>query len=430
MMTFTVLILIFIIVCLLIISATFSALETAITASSKAKIHQYSKNGSKKAAIIKSLQQKVGMVISGLLVGNTLLNALIVSLTTGLINDYMGKQGFVGEILSSIIMGTIIVIYAEVTPKLIAVKQAESILLRVAYPLNGYYKIILPVTHLINSVARFTLKLFRVSVPNNDELYLSVEELKGAIDMHHGPGQDVPHERAMLKSVLDLGSVKVAEIMTHRKNIAMINGDEPLERIIEQALSSPYTRIPIWQDNPDNIIGVLHMKTLLRALQSSMVDPKDINLAEICQKPWFIPENTDLLDQLHAFKQRREHFAIVVDEYGALLGIVTLEDILEEIVGEISDEHDISVKGIKPQADGSYLINGNVTIRDINRELDFSIPDDRASTIAGFVLYESRMIPEVGQTFVYHNFKIKILKKQRNQLTLVQLYPQLLLGSM
>lgn len=408
---------------LLVISATLSGLETAVTAASKAKIHQLAKEGGFKAAIVKDLQQNIGLVISGILMVNTIFNAISVSLMTGLIIEFMGSDGIAGELLASFVMAAILVVYAEVLPKMLAVRNPENMILKFAPSLRILFKVIHPMTTTMTWIAQISLKIVRYKIPQNAADHASVDELKGVIDLHHGPGQDVAHERAMLKSVLDLGSVQVSEIMTHRKNVTMVNADDPLDLVFEQILATPYTRIPVWQGTPDDIVGVLHIKTLLKAIQATRGSYESIKFKDIAADPWFIPANTDLLDQLHAFRSRREHFAMVVDEYGAIMGIVTLEDVLEEIVGEISDEHDLNVLGVRPQTDGSYIIDGTVTIRDLNREFEWDLPADDASTIAGLILHKTRMIPDVGQWFIINNFRIQILRRYRNQIMLVQIYP-------
>lgn len=256
---------------------------------------------------------------------------------------------------------------------------------------------------------------------NND---LSAEELRGAIDLHEGnDAVAIHHERAMLRSVLDLSKVQVFEIMIHRQATTLIDADLPTEQIIEQAMESPFTRIPLWREKPDNIIGVIHAKALLRALKAQGGNLDDVDIMTLASPPWFIPDTTTLLDQLQAFRHRHEHFALVVDEYGSLQGIVTLEDILEEIVGDISDEHDIKVSGVVANPDGSFLINGTVTIRDLNRQFDWDLPDEEAATIAGLVLFESRRIPEVGQTFIFHDFRMEVMKRKRNQITAIKITP-------
>ncbi|MEI8296366.1 MAG: transporter associated domain-containing protein, partial [Alphaproteobacteria bacterium] len=217
--------------------------------------------------------------------------------------------------------------------------------------------------------------------------------------------------------------VQVDEIMVHRKNVTMIDVKRQTSEIVEQILSSPFTRIPLWKDDPDNIVGIIHAKALLRAVRAHLGDLSELNILAIAAKPWFVPNSTDLLNQLQVFRERREHFAIVVDEYGAFMGIVTLEDVLEEIVGEISDEHDILVRGVRPQSDGSYIVDGPITIRDLNRQCDWDLPDEPAATVGGLVLYEARLIPEVGQVFLLHGFRFEILRRHRNQITLLRITP-------
>jgi Mg2+/Co2+ transporter CorB len=235
--------------------------------------------------------------------------------------------------------------------------------------------------------------------------------------------EEVKHERAMLRSILDLADVEVMEIMTHRRNLVTIDAGQPPARIVQEVLESPFTRLPLWRDEPDNIIGVLHAKALLREVQANAGALDKLDIGAIAAAPWFIPDTTTLFDQLQEFRRRREHFALVVDEYGSLMGIVTLEDILEEIVGDISDEHDIAVAGVRPQPNGTYIVDGWVTIRDLNREFEWRLPDDEASTIAGLVLYEARRIPEVGQTFTFHGFRFEVLRRQRNQITALKVTP-------
>jgi Mg2+/Co2+ transporter CorB len=414
-------ILILVLICFFLFSSYLSASETAITAASKAKLHQLSKDGSEKAKMIRKMQKDTSLVLAGILLGNITLNSLSTALSTTMCNRMFGED--IGAVVAPLVMSFFIVVFVEVLPKLVAVRNPEKFLLKTIPFLKRFNSILTPLTLLIQWIAHFTLRLF--GVKDDIDLHAehtSIEELKGVIDLHHGPGQDVQHERAMLKSILDLGTVEVSEIMTHRKNVTMINADDPLEQIIDQLLKSPFSRIPLWKNDPDNIIGVLNAKAFFRAHHQT---PDSFDVLSVANKPWFIPESTDLLEQLQAFRQRHEHFSLVVDEYGSFMGVVTLEDILEEIVGEIFDEHDVSVRGVRPQADGSFIIDGGVTIRDLNRQFDWGLPDGRAATLAGFLLFQVRSIPEVGQIFMFDGFRFEILRRQRNQITLVRVTPTL-----
>lgn len=411
------------VILLLIIGMGFlSASETAITAASKPKLHHMAKRGDRKAVLIRFLQQTPGLTLSALLMCATVFVTFATALLTEVI-DRVFEQGS-GVIYAPIIASTLIVIYAETMPKIIAVNHPERVAIFLAIPMGFICKVFRPLTVAINFIARITLKLFRFDVRVPSTSHATVDELRGVIDLHHGPGQDVPHERAMLKSILDLGSVQVGEIMVHRKNVTMIDANDPPATIVEQVLACPFTRVPLFKGDPDNVIGIINAKALLRAVQAQGgVDQLDITA--IASSPWFVPESTDLLEQLQAFRHRREHFALVVDEYGSIMGIVTLEDILEEIVGDISDEYDIMVRGVRAQEDGSYIVDGNVTIRDLNRQFEWDLPDEDAATVAGLVLYEFRLIPEVGQAFMLAGFRFEILRRHRNQITLLRITPPL-----
>lgn len=418
-MSITLIFLILLVLLLMLGAAILSASETAITTASRAKLHQIFKSGNKRAGLTQELTQNLGLSLSAILLCNTLFITFSTSTVTDILTDIFGKEGV---IYAPIITSIFLVVYAETLPKIIAVNQPERVLLFVIWPIWIIFKIFKPVTLAINQIARAHLALFGVKSKGNEE-FAALEELRGAIDMHFSANQGMLNEKAMLKSILDLRSVHVEEIMIHRKNVTMIDADDSSSKIVEQVLASPFTRLPLWKDNPDNIIGIIHAKALLRAVQAHKGSLDDLDITPIINKPWFIPENIDLIDQLQAFRQRREHFAIVVDEYGAFMGVVTLEDILEEIVGDITDEHDVAIRGIRPQEDGSYIIDGTITLRDVNRQLDWNLPDQEASTVAGLLLYEVRTIPQVGQTFLIQDYKFEVLRRHRNQITLLKVTP-------
>ena len=410
------------IVGLLIASAFFSGSETAFTAASRARMHQMAKKGSKPAQTVNKLRAQSERLIGAILIGNNLVNILAASLTTSIMIALFGSDGVV---FSTLIMTAVIVIFSEVMPKTYALNNADRLALLVAPVVRVLVIVFSPVSRTVQILVRGVLRIFGVQIAGDLGSDASEEELRGAIELHQGEDGEGHQERAMLHSVLDLADLEVGEIMTHRKNIVIIDADLPPAEIIDQVLNSPYTRIPLWRDEQDNIIGVLHAKSLLRELRGHGGNVEGIDVAALAAQPWFIPDSTTLFDQLQAFRTRREHFALVVDEYGTLMGIVTLEDILEEIVGEISDEHDVTVVGVRPQPDGSYLVDGTVTLRDINREFNWDLPDEDASTVAGLVLHESRQIPEIGQVFTFYGFRFEILRKQRHQITLLRLTPPL-----
>ena len=202
-----------------------------------------------------------------------------------------------------------------------------------------------------------------------------------------------------------------------------IDADLPPDELVREVVASPYSRLPLWRGEPDNIVGVLHTKDLVRWLTASGGDVAHLEIDKVAVEPWFIPETTSLKDQLQSFRRRKTHFALVVDEYGVVMGLVTLEDIIEEIVGDIKDEHDLAVQGVRPQADGSVLVEGSVPIRDLNRVMAWDLPDEEATTIAGLVIHEARAIPETGQVFTFHRFRFEVQRKVRNRIASLRIVP-------
>ncbi len=405
---------------LLVLSAFFSGSETALTAASRLRMHNQEQAGDHKAGLVNRLLDRKDRLIGSILLGNNLVNILASALATSAL---IGIFGDAGVAYATVGMTLLVLIFAEVLPKSYAIHNADRLALGVAPILRPLVVIFWPVTFAVQVIVRLTLRLMGLQYEPEFAAGASEEELRGAIDLHTGEGDEEMHERQMLRSILDLADVEVEEIMVHRKNLIAIDVDQPPADIVEEVLGSAYTRLPLWREDPDNIIGVLHVKALLRAVQSNPGDLDGLDVAAIASTPWFIPETTDLLSQLQAFRSRHEHFAIVVDEYGVLLGIVTLEDILEEIVGEIADEHDETMEGVRIAEDNHVIVDGQVTIRDLNRRFEWGLPDDEASTIAGLVLHEARRIPEVGQVFAFHGFSFEILARQRNQITSINITP-------
>ncbi len=409
-----------IIAVLLVLSALFSGSETALTAASRPVMHQLERNGDDRASIVNRLHDHKERLIGAILLGNNLVNILASALATSLLIATFGDAGVA---YATIVMTVLILIFSEILPKTYAIKNANQAARAVAPGVRVLVWALTPVTAAINIAVRGILRIFGGDYDAKDVFGSGDEELRGAIELHKGDSKNVKQERDMLRSVLDLGEVQVGEIMVHRKNVTAIDASLPPAQVVAEVLESPYTRLPLWLDDSDNIIGVLHAKALLREMMTRGEDISGLDVAALATDPWFIPEQTLLVHQLEAFRQRREHFALVIDEYGSLMGVVTLEDIIEEIVGDIDDEHDVSVTGVRPRPDGSYLIDGAVTIRDLNRELEWNLPDDEAATVAGLVLHESRRIPDVGQRFLFHGFRFEIIRRRRHQITSVRVTP-------
>ncbi len=409
-------------VLLLVCSGFFSGSETAVTAVSRARMQALISQGNKRAMRVAKLHEKMEKVIATVLLGNTFVNAATASLMTAFLSAEFGERGAM-PLVAAGVATAFLFIFAEVLPKTFAINNADRFSLAVAPLVQFFVTLTYPVTHVTQLICSGFLRLFGLKIVNEPGAAERIEELRGAIELHAGSAEEIQDTGQMLHSILDLDDVPVSDIMVHRRNMTMLDADLPVEEIVNQALSSPHTRIPVYRGDPDNIVGVLHAKALLRAMHANQWKLDGLDVVALAAKPWFIPDSTNLLAQLEAFRARHEHFAIVVDEYGALMGIVTLEDILEEIVGDISDEHDIKVSGVTAEADGSYVMDGTVTLRDLNREFGWQLPDEHASTIAGLVMYEARRIPMVGQVFVFYGFRFEILDRRRNQITRVKLTP-------
>lgn len=411
---------------LITLSGFFSSSETALTAVSRARMHSLEKEGDKRAKTVNLLLESKDRLIGALLLGNNLVNILASAIATAFFINLVGESGVV---YATLIMTLIVLIFAEVLPKTYALNNSDKLALAIAPIIRVVVFVFSPVTALISHIVYFTMKICGVRAEEGNLASLAEQELRGAIDLaHENEGEDIrtresTEKRAMLRSILDLVDVEVEDVMTHRRHVVSINADEAIETIVDQVLNSPYTRLPVWQDDNDNIIGVIHAKVLLKEMRAVSGKIDDLDIKTIVLEPWFIPETTSLFDQLQAFRERKEHFAVVVDEYGSFQGIATLEDILEEIVGEIDDEHDLAVAGVKAQGDGTYLVDGTVTIRDLNREFDWELPDEDYVTVAGLILHESQMVPDAGQSFAFYGYRFKIMKRLRNQLTLISVKP-------
>lgn len=406
------------IVVLLVLSGFFSSSETALTAASRPRMHQMEAKGSRRAGAVNRLRAEQDHMIGTILLGNNLVNILASSLATSVLISLLGETGV---IYATISMTLLVLIFGEILPKTYAFRNADRLALAIAPTFLWLVRVLGPVMSAIQYLTQGIQRLFGVKVNESRDWSATVEELRGAIELHRGHGAMARHERAMLHSILDLADVDVEMVMQHRREIFMIDASLPTSQIVEETLISAFTRIPLWRDTPDNIVGVVHAKAMLREVHAHTGDLDALDIDNIATPPWFIPESTTLLDQLNAFRRRREHFALVVDEYGALMGVVTLEDILEEIVGDISDEHDVVPIGVRPQRDGSYLVAGSVTVRDLNRRFGWDLPDQEVATLAGLVINEAKVIPNAGQIFHFHGFRFEIVRRQRNRIVSIRL---------
>ena len=405
---------------LLIVSAFFSGSETALTAASRARMHALEQDGNARAHIVTRLLLTRERLIGALLLGNNLVNIAASALATSLFLAIFGEAGVV---YATIVMTVIVVVFAEVMPKTVAITNPDRVALVVAPVVRVLVFVFAPITATIQALVRLILRAFGAEVREDAELFSAHDELRGAIELHHKEGGVKKLDRDMLGGVLDLRELTVSDIMVHRTNMDTLDAELPTEEIVDAGLKSAYTRLPLWRGEREQIVGILHAKTLLRALRQARDDVSKLDIMALATAPWFVPDTTTLKAQLSAFLKRKSHFAIVVDEYGEVMGLVTLEDIIEEIVGEITDETDIAAALAKPQPDGSLVVDGSVPIRDVNRLMDWDIPDEEATTIAGVVIFEAQTIPNPGQAFTFHGFRYEVLKRQRNRITTLRVTP-------
>jgi Mg2+/Co2+ transporter CorB len=406
------------IVILICMSAFFSGSETALTASSRARMHQLEKSGDARAGIVATLLEAKERLIGALLLGNNLVNILASALATSAFIQLFGDAGVV---YATLVMTVLVLVFAEVLPKTWAITTPDSFALAVARPVRLIVTIFAP---FVMAVERFVnAMLHLVGVDAHGIVMSGHEELRGTVSLLHKEGSVRKGDRDMLGGILDLNELEVEDIMVHRTDMQALNADEPSDVIIQAVMASPYTRLPLWREETENIVGVLHAKDLLREITKAGGDTSKIDIMEVAAPPWFVPDTTTVQAQLNAFLRRKSHFALVVDEYGEVMGLVTLEDILEEIVGEIADEHDVDISGVRPQADGTVIVDGSVPIRDLNRALDWSLPDEAATTIAGLVIHEAQSIPEQGQEFTFHDYRFKVLRKSKNRISQLRVAP-------
>lgn len=407
---------------LLVLSGFFSGSETALTAASRGKLRAQSEKGSRGAEIALRITEDNERLIGSVLLGNNLVNILAASLATALFTRLFGESGVA---LATLVMTLLVLIFAEVLPKTYAITNAERAAARTAPLIVWVIRVFAPVVSAVRWLVRLILRGFGVQTDPDSHILAVREEIAGALYLGHSEGVVEKEDRDRILGALDLGERAVEEIMLHRSRIEMIDAGADPQAILDQCLGSNHTRLPLYENNPDNIIGVVHAKDLLRAMHKLVTETgkgaaalAEFDVRTIARKPYFVPETTTLDDQMRQFLRMRSHFALVVDEYGSLQGLITLEDILEEIVGEIADEFDAEAEHVvRRMPEGDYLVDGAMTIRDLNRALDWSLPDEAANTVAGLVIHEAQMIPSVDQVFIFYGFRFQVLARKDNRLT-------------
>ena len=403
---------------LLILSAFFSGSETALTASTRSRLTGLNIKGKKNAQIAINLLNDKESLIGAILLGNNLVNILASSLATSLLIKMFGDSGVAYAVL---IMTVLIVIFAEILPKSYAISNSEKMALTISPIIRPFVFFLSPITWLMEKIVHGILSIFGMNYIKNSRSLSVQDEIRGTVDLHHKEGRLYKFDKDMVKGILDLSVIGIEDVMVHRSNMFTVNIDDDANNIISAVINSPYTRIPVWKNDAENIIGIIHAKNLLRLISIKKNLPiLNEDIKKTLLEPWFVPETTTLKEQLQMHLNKRTKLAIIVDEYGALMGMISLEDIIEEIVGDISDEHDVIVKGVDVNSDGSFNINGNVEIRDLNREYGWELPDSEANTISGLIIHESRSFPKPGQKFNYYGFQFEILETQNNQISLLK----------
>ncbi|MFT4075886.1 MAG: HlyC/CorC family transporter [Asticcacaulis sp.] len=403
------------------VSAIFSAGETSMTAASRGRMHQLERDGDRAAKRVNRLLTNQEKMIGAILLLQNVLNIGASAIAT--ISIDRAIPGPWGAAVSTVFMTVLVLVFAEVLPKTLAIMKPDDVARFLSRPVSWTVFVFGPIINAVQWFVRAVLRLFGVRMSMEVDVLAAHEEIRGAVEYHHDEGAVQVEDRNMFRGVLDLAELDVSQIMVHRKQIDMIDADLPTDRIIDIALGFSHTRVPLYKDNTENIIGVLHARDLMAAVIHARGDITRVDVMAIVREPWFIPDTTNLKDQLAEFRRKKAHFALVVDEYGALQGLVTLEDILEEIVGEIDDEHDAVLTALRRQSDGSIHVDGDLAIRDLNRAMDWELPDENAVTIAGLVIHEARTIPEPGQTFIFYDRKFQIMRRQRNQITAIKISP-------
>jgi Mg2+/Co2+ transporter CorB len=411
---------VFAVVLCLLVSAFYSASETALSAASRAAMLRLEKHGNRDAGIVNRLMTTRDRLLGVILFANNFTNIAASTMATGLLLVHFGGAGV---IYATFVMTLLIFILAEVLPKTAAFNTPDRFALVVAQPIERTVQLLSPLLRGVEWLVRWILRGLGMPVGKIQSILSPDEELRGAVDLMHRAGVVEKHDRDMMGGLLDLRELTVSDVMVHRTKMVMLDADESPRELVDAVIAAGVTRFPLWRNSPDNVIGVLNAKEVWRALQAAAGDIDSIDVAGLAKPPWFVPDTTPVAQQLKAFRHRKTPFALVVDEYGELEGLVTLEDIVEEIVGDITDEHDIAVPGVRPLPDGSVNVDGSVPIRDLNRVMDWSIPDDEATTIAGIVIHEARSIPEPGQSFTFHGFRFQVLRKTRNRITALRVAP-------
>ena len=414
-MTLLILIKLIAIIILLFLSALSSGSETALTAVSKLQAHRQNEKGIKNANFILKVKELKDEFITGILLANNLFNILATALMTELLVSEFG--GF-GITVATILMTLVIVIFSEVTPKIFAINKPMMYAIKVAKFFYIYTKVIKPIVKLINSISGRILRGLGLNL-NSDQSKVMKEEFEGAVQLQRQLSKEGDYEAEYMSNLLELRKLKVDELMTHRNEIIFIDVEDPFKQNLKSINSSTYTRIPVIKGNFNNLIGIIDIRELLKDSNFNE-NGNNAQIEKTSFQPIFIPQNKLAMKQLIDFKTQREHISMVVDEYGEIQGLITLEDIIEEIIGEIFDETDVDESYLEKIDDNNYLFNGNASIREINRSLNVELPD-KFVTLSGLIHELAKEIPKVGKVIFYKDLKIQIISRSISKINKVKL---------
>lgn len=400
---------------LLVLSAFFSGSETALTSVSRIKIRHLAKIGKKNARILRSIIENPTKMLSSLLVGNNLVNIALSVIATKVCIELFPSYG---ETIAFFSLSILILIFGEITPKTFAAYHAESISLRIAPVIHIIMKIIYPI---VNFLTPLTTKIVTITGGKHvhSKPFVTEEEIKMLVDAGEKDGVLQESEKEMINSIFEFGDAKTKDVMVPRTDMVAISVDTPFEKVVKTCVTTGFSRIPVYQGNRDNIVGIVYAKDVLEVLASKKSRQ---SVKDIMRKPLYVPESKKLDDLLRELKKKKQHMAIVIDEYGGTAGIVTIEDLLEEIVGEIQDEYDKEELSIKKINDNTYILTGVLNISEINDEIDnINIPEDDIETVAGFIYSLLGKIPEEGETAHYKNLEFVIMKMKKNKIDKIKL---------
>lgn len=400
------------------VTVILSAAGSALLASNRTKLHHMERLGDLRVTRLVELTASRARAVSAIRLARQVSTVVLTIFATRAVLAF--EQRF-WPLVGWAVGGVVLAVLLDAVPRVVVSLRPERSALLLLPAIETSARLLEPLIALIEKSVIAPLRALR-STPR-EAAWTAHEEIREAVDLLHREGGVVKDDRDMVGGVLDLSELPLSDLMVHRTKMRTFDVDMPVRDLMKALIASPYTRHPMWRGEPDDIVGVLHSKELLRAVDRAGGDPSGVSVEQLMTPPWFVPDTTLAADQLKAFLKRKTHLALVVDEYGEVRGLVTLEDILEEIVGDIADEQDVVVEGVRPFPDGSASVDGAVPIRDLNRMMDWRLPDDEATTIAGLVIHEARMIPDPGQSFTFHGFRFRVLRRQRNRITALKVSP-------